>query len=476
MQTVEQLCKVYLSLINQRDNSTLAQKRQLENTIASKLLVHPDVLKLINVTLYRNKLSSTRAEDLLQDTVSTFVMNVLPKLRDPDFVFGAMIQIAKRCALRLNQSRLDAELTTMLSLNGEPDKNKGASDDYLVSKSSLYNNNTNSVDWLDQNHNIDPDRVGLFMKSEAIKAIRKILDNPEKASQPLSNWMPITPDALANPSLSKNLQAMRTKKADELGGPPQPRYQNPVKHQDDENTRWLDVVVFNQTKLTAKILGELLGIPASTLSAYHKGRVKIPSHTLKHIERWFFVYGTKIVQWQNEAAKRPMVELVDQWKEQLGVSKNIDLAHLLEVTPATIARWNSEKELDSKKTNPNRPNPSRLFDVELKVSKILYENHKKEWLSDLQERQVLLSYLVRDWMKRIKVQTPEELADFVGEKLLPTETAVAWHENIFHSRYALNDDQLFAVEHFIQTAEEKLHHSATKKRIIAADGDVKSTL
>lgn len=475
MQTVEQLCKAHLALANESGSHALTQKRHLENEIAKHLLANTEILKLIKTTLYRSKLCSTRAEDLLQETVSTFILNVLPKLKDPAFVFGALIEVAKRCALRLNQSRLDAELVSMISLDGEPNKNKNPNEDYLVSKSTLYNNKTNAVDWLDANHNIDPDRVGLFMHSEAIKAIRKILDNPEKASKPVANWLPVAPNALSNPSLSKNLQAMRTKKADELGGTPEPRYENPIKHQDDENTRWLDVIVFNKTKLTAKVLGELLGIPQSTLSAYQKGRVKIPLHVLKHIERWFFVYGTKTVQWQQDAAKLPMVELVDQWKDKLGITKNVDLAHILEVTPATIARWNSEKELDLSKTNPNRPSPSRLFEVELKVNRVLYEQSKKEWIAQHHERKTLHSSLIRDWMKRVKLQKPEELAQFVGEKRLPTEIAVAWYDNNYRSRYAMNDDQLFAVEHYIQTAEEMQQPNIMKKRVIDADGDVKLT-
>lgn len=473
MSTVEQLCQEYLSLCAGSKKPSKKEKAALENKIATLLLNDPRTTKLLRSVLYQNRMSDLTQEDLLQDVVSTFILNVLPKLREPDKVFGALIQITKNCTLRLSQSRFDSELNTVSIPIGDLKKREEQDDDELVSMMAMYNNSqTNDV----QLPTDEQDLLGLIMHRNATDAIRTILADKKSASATQTHWLPISPSALVDPAKNIDIEAIRNQTAGDISPRPAARYQATIKHEDDDNRRWLDSTVFGQTRLTPKILGELLGMPHMTLYAYQTGRVKIPAHALEHIERWFAVYGVKIVLWQNDMDKLPMAAIVDRWKDMLGLKKNITLAEVLEVTTATVSRWNKEKEINPDQPSPQRPSPSRLFEVELKVNKVLYEQSKMEWIAEQEKQKTPLSHLIRDWMRRSDSESPEALSDFFGSRLLPVDVAVGWSEGTYRKRFAQTEDNLFEMEHFVRTYEEVKQARDVKLRVIGQDGEVKLSM
>lgn len=82
-----------------------------------------------------------------------------------------------------------------------------------------------------------------------------------------------------------------------------------------------------------------LGITPPRLATYLSGRTaSVPAEILDRA-RQLVAGGEESIRRREHLLARPMSETVGEWMDRLGVDTDVELARLLGLNPATVARW-----------------------------------------------------------------------------------------------------------------------------------------
>lgn len=291
------------------------QEKQLSDQIARLVLTNPDIRAIAWSALRRyGHLGSDRLEELLSELAAVVVIRLLPRMRDPDAIWGALKGCARNLVLDYTRNPYDSELPFTADLD---DPKVGAA---LVP--------------------VESDTLRLdttMMAKKAHAQLAAALAAPPAREDwipvpipPLDGQLPGAPVPLAELSAlpAKPTRAPRTAKIASAG-------QLELRE------------IKTKLQMTIPELAAALSSNPNTLSAYMKGIAPLPDEVL---ERARLVFRAKFDQvkhqndrWKQIAGKSgSMAKMIAEWKERAGVRTNRELAQILDVSETTITRWSQD--------------------------------------------------------------------------------------------------------------------------------------
>lgn len=370
-----------------------AERLKIRDEIAAFLLKSPAARGMIRAMLVSRGKGQDRFEDAQQETVSLFVMTVLPNLRNPLAAWGAYKGALKVVAQRINVDFYDHERMSSISfddLRDQFDSGHSYAENLLEradeseiheqslieqmtvkrAKEAIYEtllaskmNGKNPLSWLTKLN--EPYRaMDDQEKSQLERAYSSIVAKKASGESGAPSALPAVRLLAKDSAPATPLHALKPV------GPAKWAVQRiNAKIEPTEGYHRL-IEIRDNAGLTNESLAKALNIGIARLRSYVNLKSPVHPEVLARAEQWYRSEGKRRKELLDELHKKSLHEWIETWKEQTGARSYAALAEIIDISVPTMTRW--------RKPDAKPMHDEHLIEAALRVQKHIRATKRRQ--------------------------------------------------------------------------------------------------